>query len=166
MDMQGCWHLTCCLSWTIGSSSTCANLSLYYRYYFVRCSSELVELVPRPYSQGRSSCYSDRLHFFSVTIPRCYKNVYVSIFFPCRAKLWNSLPIECFPLTYDLSDFKSRINRCLLNVGSSKTDFLYALIFRWGTHLYMSLFLSVHPSVVHHISGTIHHLIIIFGTHM
>ena len=35
-----------------------------------------------------------------------------------------------------------------------------------GTHLYMSLFLSVHPSVPHHISGTIHHLIIIFGTHL
>ena len=32
--------------------------------------------------------------------------------------IYNSLPIECFPLTYDLSDFKSRINRYLLTVGS------------------------------------------------
>ena len=43
-------------------------------------------------------------------------------------------------------------------------------IFRWGTHLYMSFFPSVgpsiHPSVLHHISGAIHHLIIIFGTYM
>ena len=31
---------------------------------------------------------------------------------------WNFLPIECFPLTYDLNSFKSRINRHLLNVGS------------------------------------------------
>ena len=31
---------------------------------------------------------------------------------------FNSLPIECFPLTYDLSGFKSRINRYLLTVGS------------------------------------------------
>ena len=31
---------------------------------------------------------------------------------------WNSFPIECFPLTYDLSGFKSRINRYLLTVGS------------------------------------------------
>ena len=30
----------------------------------------------------------------------------------------DSLPIECFPLTYDLSDFKFRINRHLLTVGS------------------------------------------------
>ena len=28
------------------------------------------------------------------------------------------LSIECFPLTYDLSGFKSRINRHLLTVGS------------------------------------------------
>ena len=27
-------------------------------------------------------------------------------FFPCTARLWNSLPIECFPLAYDLNDFK------------------------------------------------------------
>ena len=46
------------------------------------------------------------------------------------------LSIECFPLTYDLLGFKSRINRHLLTAGSFETDclyaaccFLYALIF-------------------------------------
>ena len=95
-----------------------ASLSLFYRYYFGRCSSELAQLVPLPFSKGRSTCYSERLHDFSVTIPRCYKDVYVNSFFPHTAKLWNSLPIECFPLTHDLSGFKSRINRHLLTVGS------------------------------------------------
>ena len=95
-----------------------ASVSLFYRYYFGRCSSELAQLVPLPFSRGRSTRYSDRLHDFSVTIPRCYKDVYVSSFFPRTAKLWNSLPIECFPLTYDLSCFKFRINRHLLTVGS------------------------------------------------
>ena len=95
-----------------------ASLSLFYSYYFGRCSSELAQLVPLPYSRGRSTRYSDRLHDFSVTIPRCYKDVYVNSFFPRTARLWNSLPIECFPLTYDLSGFKSRINRYLLTVGS------------------------------------------------
>ena len=72
--------------------------------------------------------------------PSCYKNSYVGLFvhhhhlllllnplaphqnaeslsyryyvgsFPCTDKLLNSLPIECFPLTYDQSDFQSRIN--------------------------------------------------------
>ena len=63
------------------------SLSLFYRYYFGRCSSKLAQLVPLPYSRGRSTCYSDRLHDFSVTIPRCYKDVYVNSFFPCTARL-------------------------------------------------------------------------------
>ena len=87
-----------------------ASLTLFHRYYFGRCSSEVAQLVPLPYSRGRSTRYSDRLHDFSVTIPRCYKDVYVNSFFPGAARLQNSLPIECFPLTYDLSGFKSRIN--------------------------------------------------------
>ena len=70
-----------------------ASLSLFYRHYFGRCSSELAQLVPLPFSRGRSTRYSDRLHDFSVTIPRCYKDVYVNSFFPRTSKLCNSLPI-------------------------------------------------------------------------
>ena len=94
-----------------------ASLSLFYRHYFGRRSSELAELVPLPYSRGRSTRYSDRLHDFSVTIPRCYKDIYVNSSFPCTARLWNSLSIECFPLTYDLSSFKFRrfFSRFFLN---------------------------------------------------
>ena len=95
-----------------------ASLCLFYRYYFGRCSSELAQLVALPFSRGRYTRYSDRLHDFSMTIPRCYKDVYVNSFFPRTAKLWNSLPIECFPLTYDLCGFKFRIKRHLLTVGS------------------------------------------------
>ena len=117
-DMQDCWSFTCCF---------------VEMYYFGRCSSELAHLVPLTFSRGRSktastgstsfflrgsTCYSDRSHDFSVAIPRCYKDVYLNSFFPCTARLWNSLPIECFSLTYDLSGFKSRINRHLLTVGS------------------------------------------------
>ena len=70
-----------------------ASLSLFYRYYFGRCSSELAQVVPFPYSQGKSTLYSDRLHDFLVTIRRCFKGVYVNTFFPSPARLWNSLPI-------------------------------------------------------------------------
>ena len=95
-----------------------ASWSFSCSYYFGRCSSELAQLVPLPYSRGRSILYSDRLHNFSITIRRCHKDVYVSSFFPQTARLWNSLPLEYFPLTYDLNGFKSRINRHLLFVGS------------------------------------------------
>ena len=100
-----------------------ASLSLFCTYYFGRCSSELIQLVSFPYSWGRSTCYSNRLHDFSVTIPRCYKDVYVNSFFPRTARLWNSLPIECFPLTYNINGFTSRINRQLL------TNFRFLNIF-------------------------------------
>ena len=95
-----------------------ASLSLFYRYYFGRCSSELAQLFPFPFSRGRSTCYSDRLHDFSATIPRCYKDVYVNSFFSRTARFWNSLPLKCFPLTYECSGFKPRISRHLLTVGS------------------------------------------------
>ena len=101
----------------LGYHQNVGSLSLFYKYYFGRCSSELAQLVPLTFSRGRSTRYFDRLHNFSVTIPRCYKDVYFKSFFPRTAKLWNSLPIECIPLSYDLSVFKSRINRHFLTVG-------------------------------------------------
>ena len=64
-----------------------ASLILFIRYYFGRCSSEQAHLLRLPFSRGRSACYSDRLHDFSITIPRCYKNVYVNSFFPGTARL-------------------------------------------------------------------------------
>ena len=41
-----------------------ASLTLFYRYCFGRCSLELAQLVPSPFSRGRSTRYSDRLHYF------------------------------------------------------------------------------------------------------
>ena len=71
-------------------------------------------MVPLPYSRERSARYANKLHDFSATIPRCYRDVYVNSIFPRTARLYNSLPIECFPL----NQFKSRINRHLSSVGS------------------------------------------------
>ena len=94
-----------------------AILSLFCRYYFGRCSSKLAQLVPLPYSQGRFTRYSHILHDFSVTIPRCYKDVYVNSFFPRTARPWNSLPIECFLLNCDLNGLTDTfyINRFCIN---------------------------------------------------
>ena len=109
------------LAGSVESLAHCRNiarLSFFYRYYFGTCSYEPSQLLSLPHSQRRSTRYSDRLHDFSITIPKCYKDVYVNCFFPRTARLWNFLSIECFPLSYDLNDFKSRINTHLLTVGS------------------------------------------------
>ena len=43
------------------------QVSLYIHRNSYLYSSELAQLVPLPYSQGRSTRYSDRLHEFPVT---------------------------------------------------------------------------------------------------
>ena len=65
----------------LGHHRNVASLSLFYRYYFGRYSSGLAQIVPLPYSWERSTRYSDTLHDFSVTIPRCYSDVCQQ--FPC-----------------------------------------------------------------------------------
>ena len=86
----------------------CRNLVTLY--YFGIYPSKLAELVPLPYSHGRSCRYSNRMHDFSV-IPRCYKDVYVNSIFSHIASLWNSLPATSFPLIYDPNVFMSTVNR-------------------------------------------------------
>ena len=58
-----------------------ASLSLFYRYYFGRCSSELAQLVLLPFFRGKPTRYFHRLHDFSLTISRCYKDASVNNFF-------------------------------------------------------------------------------------
>ena len=78
-------------------------LSIFFWNIFLGLSVKLWQNLKVQFSW--STHHSDRLHDFSVTIPRCCKDVYVNSFFPCTARLWNSLPIECFPLTYDLNGY-------------------------------------------------------------
>ena len=86
------------------------SLSLFYRYYFGRCSFELTEVVPLPCSRARSTRYSNKSHF-SVTIPTCYKDVCINIstnFF--RLQLDSGilfLKVLCFD--FDLNGLKSRV---------------------------------------------------------
>ena len=63
------------------SSRPMVEISLFYRCYFTKCFSEVAELVPLPHSRGRSIRYFDRLHNFTVTIPRCCKDILSTVFF-------------------------------------------------------------------------------------
>ena len=45
------------------------------------------------------------LHDFSNTSPTCYKHFYVNSFFSRTTRHSNSLPIECFLLSYDFNKF-------------------------------------------------------------
>ena len=110
-DLWDCRSETCCLFWTLSSSSKCSQLkSFLLTYYFGRCTSELDELVPLPPSHNRSTPHSNRLNDFSVTILRCYKNDFDNNFSTRKARFWNFLFAESFSLYYDL---KARVTRHL-----------------------------------------------------
>ena len=117
LQKQICWTVGSSLAASLKPLAHCRNvvtLSLFYKHYFDRCSSELAQLAPLTYSQGRSARCSD----ISVTIPRCYKDAYIKSYRYHTERLSNSLPIKCFSLTYDLNSIKSRIKRHLLPICS------------------------------------------------
>ena len=95
------------LFWIWAHCRNVASLGVFCKYCFGRCSSELAELVPLHYSRGRSTCNSNRLRHFSVTISGCHEDVYVNSFFPRTvpgtSRIWNCLSAKCFPLRYDLN---------------------------------------------------------------
>ena len=64
-----------------------ASLSLFYKHYFGRNSSELAELVLVPYSRSRSTRYSNIFNDFSVTL-----NVLVSFVMQLNSGMFQ---IEC-----------------------------------------------------------------------
>ena len=82
-----------------------ASLSLFYRFYFGRCLSELPELVPLPITGPLVG-----LHNFYVIIRRCFKDI-CQHFFSRTARLWSFLSAKYFPLTCHVYGFKSRVNR-------------------------------------------------------
>ena len=87
-------------------------------------------------------------YFFSIILFICF--VFLPVSFPLFAFLIFSLCSSGFYFIVLSQSFSSLI------------------LFRWGTHLYVTFSVrpSAHLSIAHHIPGTVHHLIIIFGTHV
>ena len=121
-----------------------ASLSLFYRYYFEQCSNEFSKRVPKPFGDARLTRYSDRQHPFIFELPNFKKEFYRNSFFPRTASLWNSLTLECFPLTYNPNLFKSNVNRHLLQLSLQVSGLKFSLKashlrFSYFIHLYCSL---------------------------
>ena len=93
-----------------------ASLCLFYRYYNGMCSSELFDLVPPNKVFNRCTRLATNSHPFTVEVPSCQKKFYAASFFPRTSVMWNALPLSCFPDSYNLNRFKSRVNRYLLTL--------------------------------------------------
>ena len=92
-----------------------ASLSLFYRYYFGRCSDELYYCIPGPKNWGRNTRLATASHEFCVEVGNPRIDRYGACFFPYTANLWNSLPPSVFPSSYNLSSFKSRVYKHLMD---------------------------------------------------
>ena len=80
------------------------------KYYLRRWSSGLADLDTTPYFSGYLFlCYSDTLITVDSVTISCYKDSYASCSFPHTTRLSACLPVEFFPLTYNLKSFKSRV---------------------------------------------------------
>ena len=94
----------------------CMEYCCYVRVVATNCCEDILGKLPKqicravglfPYLCGRSTCFSNRLHGFSVAIPRCYEDVYANSFFSRIAGPWNYLPVECSLSTCDRNSAKS-----------------------------------------------------------
>ena len=83
-----------------------SSLSLFYKYFNGRCSSELYSLVPPVKTPVRMTRLSKNSHPYSVSISFCKKGFYSSSFFPRTSLQWNPLPSSCFLDSDNLQFFK------------------------------------------------------------
>ena len=88
-------------------------MSLFYKYFHGHCSDELKELTPSLKTFSKTTRLSSAAHPLTIQIPNFHKSCYSSSFFPCTARLWNTLPSNCFPSDYDLPSFNSNVNQYL-----------------------------------------------------
>ena len=145
VDMQDCWPLTCCLSWTLGFSVgiTLVDVHLNWLNWFHFLILEVGLLVIL------INCMTFLSPFLDVT------RMSVNSFFPYTARLLNSLPVECFPLTYDLNDL-IRIKRHLL---TSRLHLMHAIAHTLASTCVSSFDAgknsTCHFSLWHLLSGTL-----------
>ena len=90
------------------------DLSLFYRYFFGDCSAEISSLIPPIAVARRNTRSAFNSHPYCVKLNTSRTAHYDWSFFPRVSKLWNSLPASIFPPTFNLSLFKSQVNKHLL----------------------------------------------------
>ena len=87
------------------------DLSIYYRYFNGHCSQEIRDIIPVPLRRVRTTRSSTHSHPFQVSLPNPRTLSHKSSFIPRTCSLWNVLPSSCFPESYNLPSFKSKINK-------------------------------------------------------
>ena len=107
-----------------------ADLSIFYRYFHGNCSQKIKNIIPdlmMCVQTTRSSTYS---HPFQVTLPNRQTLSHKSSFIPRTSQLWNPWPPNTFPESYNLSSFKSNINKIdLVSLSTSISNHFLSFSF-------------------------------------
>ena len=86
-------------------------LSIFCRYFHGHRFQEIRDIIPVPLRRVRTIRSSTHSHPFQVSLPTSRTLSHKSSFIPRTCNLWNVLPSSCFPESYNLSSFKSKINK-------------------------------------------------------
>ena len=78
--------------------------------FFIQ-SQEIRDIIPVPLRRVRTTRSSTHSHPFQVSLPNPRTLSHKSSFIPRTCNLWNVLPSSCFPESYNLPSFKSKINK-------------------------------------------------------
>ena len=100
------------------SQSLFSDLSTFYRFYHYYCSQKNTDMTQGdPRSPETCTLYSSNGHLFQVSLPNLGTLSHKSSLLHRSFKLWNNLRSPIFPDPYNLSLFKTKINklglRCL-----------------------------------------------------
>ena len=86
-------------------------------FIFLNVNIEKVLFCPCHMHAHDFSSLVRSLSFWDVNICKtCYGTEVANSFFPCIARLWNSVPAYCFPLSYNLHLFKGSISMHLASL--------------------------------------------------
>ena len=101
------------------------DLSIFYRYFNGHCSQDIRDIIPVPLRRVRTTRSSTHSHPFQVSLPTSRTLSHKSSFIPRTCNLWNVLSSSCFPESYNLPSFKSKINKLdLISLPSFPAHFL------------------------------------------
>ena len=89
------------------------DLALFYRYFNGRCSDEIAGIISKLAVPKRCTRQTSQSHCFTVELKTNRTKRFDCSFVPRTAKLWNSMPQDVFPDSFNLQSFKSRVNKFL-----------------------------------------------------
>ena len=85
-------------------------VTLFYRYFYGRCSSEILGIVPQLHNSIRVSRQTAQAHPYVVASRFCRTVKFRGTFFSTSIRLWNRLPVHVFPSQYNPDLFKKNIH--------------------------------------------------------